>query len=113
MEFDKSRPIYLQIKREVKERIVRGEIKEEVPTVRSLAMELGVNPNTVAKAYREMEREDIIGSWVGRGTWVKDGARERLCPDMIKEIVDEFIHRLVSLGLSLDEIKKLVEGVND
>jgi len=113
MQFDKNKPIYLQIKREIKERIVRKEIKKELPTVRNLAKEVGVNPNTVARAYRDLERDNITGSRVGKGTWVKDRAYSKLQKEMVEEIVDSFIQSLYSLGLTLKEIKEIVEEIDD
>lgn len=113
MKIDKSKPIWRQIVREIKERISRGDIEHDVPTVRALAEELGVNPNTVARAYREMEREDIVESWVGRGTWVKKGTQDKLKEKMINDVVEEFVGSLVSMGLSKKEIKKLVRKIDD
>jgi len=113
MRIDKSKPIWRQIAQEIKERISRGEIVENVPTVRALAEELGVNPNTVARAYREMEREGILESWVGKGTWVKKGSRNNLKEKMVKEVVEKFVENLTSMGLSKKEIKKLVGKIDD
>lgn len=113
MIFDKGRPIWRQIVREVKERIFRGDIEEELPTVRGLAEELGVNPNTVARAYRDMERDEIIKSRVGKGTWVAEGAREKLKTEMVESIVEDFVGRLNSLGLSIEDIKNLLEEIDD
>jgi GntR family transcriptional regulator len=113
MEIDKSKPIWRQIVTEMKQRISRGDIKKDVPTVRALAEELGVNPNTVARAYREMEREGIVESWVGKGTWVKKGSRGKLKEEMIEEVVDGFVENLKSMGLSKKEIKKLARKIDD
>lgn len=99
--------------REIKERISRGEIKKNVPTVRALAEELGVNPNTVARAYREMEREGLLESWVGKGTWVKKGSRDKMKEEMIEEEVEKFVNSLTSMGLSKKEIKKLARKIDD
>jgi GntR family transcriptional regulator len=113
MHIDKSKPIWRQIVREIKERISRGEIVENVPTVRALAEELGVNPNTVARAYREMEREGVVESWVGKGTWVKKESRNNLKEKMIEDILKKFVENLTSMGLSKKEIKKLVRKIDD
>ncbi len=113
MKIDKSKPIWRQIVREIKERISRGEIKDDVPTVRALAEELGVNPNTVARAYREMEGEGVVESWVGKGTWVKKGARNTLKEKMVEEEVEKFVENLSSMGLSKKEIKKLARKIDD
>ncbi len=113
MKIDKSKPIWRQIVREIKERVSRGEIKNDLPTVRALAEELGVNPNTVARAYREMEREGVIESWVGKGTWVKESSLRDLKEKMVEEEVGKFVESLTSMGLSKKEIKKLVRKIDD
>ncbi len=113
MEFERDRPIFLQIKSAVKERIVRREIKKELPTIRGLAVELGVNPNTVARAYRELETEGIIGSRVGKGTWVIPEALQEIRKEMIEDIIDKFLNNLHSIGLDSKEIKEILEGIND
>jgi GntR family transcriptional regulator len=113
MKIDKSKPIWRQITKEIKERISRGDIEHDVPTVRALAEELGVNPNTVARAYRELEQEGIVESWVGRGTWVKRGSSGKLKEKMVNDVIDEFVQNLVSMGLSKKEIKKIVRKIDD
>ena len=79
-----ARPIYVQIMDEIKRAVVLGTVKAEdpLPSVRQLAGELRVNPNTVQQAYRELEREGLVYVERGRGTFVSpDGgeatARER------------------------------------
>ncbi|MDX1660738.1 MAG: GntR family transcriptional regulator [Gemmatimonadota bacterium] len=69
---DDSRPIYQQIMDEVRRALVTGTLRadEPLPSVRELAAELRVNPNTVAQAYRELEREDVVYVRRGRGTFV-------------------------------------------
>lgn len=67
-----ARPIYLQIMDEVRRGIVLGTLRSEdaLPSVRQLAVELRVNPNTVAQAYRELEREGVVYVRRGQGTFV-------------------------------------------
>ncbi|MEA3313095.1 MAG: GntR family transcriptional regulator [Caldisericota bacterium] len=69
----KGMPIYRQIVGEVKIGIAKGLLKrgERLPPIREMAIKLSVNPNTVAKAYRELERENIVETIVGRGTFIK------------------------------------------
>lgn len=83
-----------------------------MPTVRALARELGINPNTVARAYRELEREGLLEAGAGRGTFVKAlptrlGAAER------RGRLKPFVERLVSegrlLGLSDAELRGLLQ----
>ena len=65
-------PIYEQLYKKTIELIIKGVLKEneQLPSVRSLAKEIGVNPNTVAKAYQELERNKIIYSVSGRGSFI-------------------------------------------
>ena len=69
-------PIYEQMKRKVAELVLLGVLQphEHLPSVRTLARELGVNPNTVQKAYQEMEREGIVYSISGKGSFIADTA---------------------------------------
>ena len=68
-------PIYVQITDQVKYQIASGRLKigDRIPTVRELAVELRVNPNTVAKAYRELDREQITEGKPGQGSFIKGG----------------------------------------
>jgi GntR family transcriptional regulator len=65
-------PMYLQIVQQVKEALRLGllDIGDQLPTVREVVAELAINPNTVAKAYRELEREGLVDARQGRGTFV-------------------------------------------
>ena len=69
-----SRPIYEQVKDGLRKLVISGAIApdEKLPSVRSLARELGVNPNTIQKAYQDMEKEGIIYSVAGKGSFVND-----------------------------------------
>ena len=71
----KSRvPIYEQLKARTLELIMAGVLQQDsqLPSVRSLARELGVNPNTIQKAYQDMEKEGVIYSVAGKGSFVND-----------------------------------------
>lgn len=65
-------PVYLQLKAQVLHAISRGQLKpgDRLPTVRGVAVELTINPNTVNRAYAELEREGLLSSRRGRGTFV-------------------------------------------
>lgn len=67
-----KRPIYKQIVSGIKDKVLSGELKpdEQIPSVRQLATDMNINPNTIAKAYAELERLDILYSAVGRGYFV-------------------------------------------
>lgn len=79
MRFDDGRSIYQQIVEYVQDQILRGTWKEEarLPAVRELAVELGVNPNTVQRSYSTLQDEGLIYNRRGVGYFVAPGARER------------------------------------
>ena len=84
------RPIYEQLKAKISGLVLLGELKpgDALPAVRSFARDLGINPNTVQKAYQELEREDIIYSVVGRGTYISqsDNLADRLREQQVQRV---------------------------
>ena len=70
-------PVYLQIKEQVLHAIARGQFKpgDQLPTVREVAVNLEINPNTVNRAYADLERDGVLTSRRGRGTFISDRAR--------------------------------------
>ena len=103
--------IYEQLVDNIKQLILQGDMKKDdvLPSVRSLARELGINPNTIQKAYGELERQGIIMTYVGRGSVVVTGQSE-LANDR-KHILFEKISLLAEearlLGMSKDEFTSL------
>ena len=102
-------PFYRQIIDQIKFGIAGGKLKtgEQLPTVRALAVELKVNLNTVAKAYRELEIQKVLETQQGTGTFVGDvkfhiPAKERT--NKLKEICNEFSAIAFSYGFSVREI---------
>ena len=99
----KSRmPIYEQITENVKRLIMQGVLlpEEKLPSVRSLAQELTINPNTIQKAYRELEREGYVISRPGKGSFVND-MTETMNRQHIKTLTDE-VERLIKELVFLD-----------
>lgn len=94
-------PIYEQLCRKVTELILKGVLKEQdkLPSVRSLAAELGVNPNTVAKAYSLLERDGIIYSLSGRGSFVAK-PDTILAQKLILSDFDEAVRHALETGIS-------------
>jgi len=84
-------PLYFQIIEAIKHRVAVGELKsgDRLPTVRKLAVELAINPNTVAKAYDELRREGILDVKQGIGTFVKGSL-----PDLDAETREKKLHQL-------------------
>lgn len=101
-------PIYEQLIEGIKMQIINGVLEkdEQLPSVRQLAQELTINPNTIQKAYRELERDGLIYSIRGKGSFVnavEDNIhKERI--DMLKEELDKIVQELLFLGLSKEEI---------
>lgn len=108
-----NKPIYEQIMDSVKENVVKDFLKagDELPSVRRLAMELSVTPNTVAKAYRELERERVIEVIRGKGTYISSEYQPRRDEEKMKEIEKNITTNIVELaymGLSKQEIVDIV-----
>jgi len=108
-------PIYLQLVEQVKHAIETGALRrgEQLPGIRPLAEELVINPNTVAKAYRELEHEGVIELRQGAGAFVSASARTQKQTDKLraaKEAVAGAILRLRKSGLTDDEIRRLFEA---
>jgi len=104
-------PFYRQIIDQIKFGIAAGNLKtgEQLPTVRALAVDLKVNLNTVAKAYKELEIQHILETQQGTGTFISEtkvqiSAQEK--KGKLKEICDEFTSIAFSYGFSIDDIIK-------
>jgi GntR family transcriptional regulator len=108
-------PIYLQLMEQVKHAIETGALRpgDQLPGIRPLAEELVINPNTVAKAYRELEHEGIIELRHGAGAFVAASAKGRKLADRVRlaqPIVAASVEKLRAKGLSDDEIRRLFEA---
>src|SRR6185437_16024408 len=106
-------PIYQQLAQQIREAIARGELQPEtsLPSVRQLSRELVINPNTVARAYTELEREGLLVSRPGRGIYVAQprndltrAARDRRLTEQLNRWLTEAVH----LGYTADEVLRLV-----
>src|SRR4051794_34532307 len=108
-------PIYLQLMEQVKHSIETGALRpgEQLPGIRPLAEELVINPNTVAKAYRELEHEGVIELRQGAGAFVSGNARTKELTNKFRAgqtIVAAAVERLRARGVSDDEIRRLFEA---
>ncbi len=109
-------PIYLQITQQIKTAVAMGRLQPEdpLPSVRQLAVELAVNPNTVARAYLDLEIEGVIYKRQGAGTFVSSqgvemskGERRRV----LNELLEKALVEGVNLGLSERELREAFERV--
>ena len=111
-----SRPIFEQIQKGIKELIYKGALKkgDKLPSVRELAIIITTNPNTISKAYKCLEQENIIITSVGKGTYINDGAKELVTEGYIKGIKEDIttlIQKAVKLNLTLEEIIEMENEV--
>ena len=108
-------PIYLQLMEQVKHSIETGALRpgEQLPGIRPLAEELVINPNTVAKAYRELEHEGVIELRHGAGAFVSANAQAKKVTEKLRAgqvIVAAAVDKLHARGVTDDEIRRLFEA---
>ena len=112
MEFNNSEPIYLQITRHIMFQIVSGQliVGQKLPSVRELAVELKTNPNTIQRAFAELETQEVVYTKKGLGRFVTEDETviAYLRKEIIKEEVSEFIQKLLGLGFTKEEIMTLI-----
>jgi len=106
-------PLYLQLMEQVKHAIETGALRagEQLPAIRKLAEDLVMNPNTVVRAYRELEHEGVIELRHGSGAFISDSEAGRV--KVIRRgqaLIQAAMEKLTSLGLSEPEIRRLVEN---
>ena len=109
-----SKPIYEQIKDGLKRLIITGAIApdEKMPSVRELASQLAINPNTIAKAIRELEQEGYIYTITGRGSFAAD--RKDISAgrnDKLLKKFDEIVKELLFLNENKDDLKQRIEAL--
>lgn len=111
------RPIYEQLIDNVKKSVLCGTLSpgEQMPSVRALAVELAVNPNTIQKAYAELERLGIICSMPGRGSFIADNVRALAETNRgeITERLRKDVRDALDAGINGDEIITVVKEVTD
>ena len=108
-------PFYRQIINQIENAVVSGRmlVGDRLPTIRSLAVSLKINPNTIAKAYNELEIRGIVQTQVGSGTYIADkkpdiaDARQK----RLREVVERFLQEAGELGAGREELIKLLEDI--
>lgn len=106
-------PLYLQLMEQIKHAIETGGLRagEQLPAIRKMAEDLVMNPNTVVRAYRELEHEGIIEIRHGSGAYIADAESGRV--KLVRRgqaIMQTAVERLLSLGLTEAEIRRLAES---
>src|ERR1035438_564214 len=102
-------PVYRQLIDQVQGAIATGALRtgDQLPTVRLVAVELAINPNTVLRAYREMEIRGILDTQQGTGTFIADRQVEASQEErgrLLDQLVGEFVSRAGSAGLTVTEL---------
>lgn len=107
-------PIYEQLYKKVIELILKKELKpnDKLPSVRELAKALGVNPNTVSKAFQQLERDNVIYSLAGRGSFVCDVNSEAVTNAAFADF-DRAVAEAVAAGVTKDELIQRIGGINN
>lgn len=110
--YNDSRPIYEKVKDSLRQLILSGALPEDsrLPSVRELAVSLSINPNTIQRAYRELEQEGCIVSVPGKGSFVARGGAARM--QRRRELTEKLLalsRELEALGLSREEIAGLIQ----
>jgi len=119
MEFSDNKPIYLQIRDNICDRILLEEWKagERIPSVREMAADMGVNPNTMMRSYENLERDGIIFNRRGVGFFVGEYAVTRIASGRKTEFVEDelpmMFRKMGLLGISFDELQRLYSEYSD
>ena len=97
-------PVYLQIIQLVRNGVALGTLHagDQLPTVRELAVRLAINPNTVAKAYRDLEREGMVETISGKGTFVHEG-RIGVDTERLEHMMEMLVVEARNAGLNIDD----------
>jgi len=108
-------PIYIQVTEQISKAIARGELSsgDKLPAVRKLALELVINPNTVARAYSRLEKAGLVTTKTGSGTFVADPKLRKTDAtdiNMLTERMDTLITRGLNLGIEAQDLIRLFES---
>ena len=114
MNFDSNLPIYIQIMDLIKRQVITGDLKEgdKLPSVREIAIQLKVNPNTIQRSYQELERENLVYTQRGMGTFVTEDKQlvKELKVNIAKNIINNFLDDMKAIGYSPHEILDLISN---
>jgi GntR family transcriptional regulator len=116
IDFRSGIPIYLQIVDQIKQKMLTGELSpdDQLPTVRSLATDLRVNFNTVARAYRILDETGLISTQQGRGTYIlvkpDPAATHLLQQRTLNELTEQFVAEALLNGATPDQVLDFVKN---
>lgn len=111
--FNKRDPIYLQVINHLKKLIVSGQLKPgvEMPSRRQLATQLKINPNTVQRAYSEMEEQRLLFTEPNKPSRVTEDASvlTQLKKEWLNQAIDQFVSAIDPIDMSLDDLLPMIE----
>lgn len=119
MDFSNNKSIFLQIADSISEKIIDGTYPpgSRIPSVREMASELGVNPNTIMRTFTELQSESIIENKRGIGYFVTEEARELILARKRKEffelLLPELIRKADQIGISVTELNQHIKKLNN
>lgn len=109
---DFSQPLYEQILDQIRSSVAKGEIKlgEKIPSVREMARAMKINPNTVMRAYQELERDGLTEKRRGQGTFITSSGTsvDQFRAELAKQHIDEFLIKMESLGYTWNDIENYI-----
>lgn len=116
-EFNGNLPIYVQIMDFIKKKIISGKLSggDKMPSVRELSSELKVNPNTIQRAYQELEREELAYTKRGMGRFVTEDEEKisELKKGMASNVLQDFLNEMKELGFKKEEIINMISKCMD
>ena len=110
-------PVYIQIIRNIKQKVVTGELKmgERLPSRREMAVNINVNPNTVQKAYKEMEEMGLINTIKNNQSTITEDENfvRQIRKSLINEAAEIFVEKMKAINVGKDEIKNIINEKYD
>ena len=106
-------PLYLQLMEQIKHAVATGALREgdQLPAIRKVAEELVMNPNTVVRAYRELEHEGVLELRHGSGAYIKEPAGNRAAlMQKAQAVVQAAVEKVTTMGLTEDELRRVFEN---
>ncbi|AQT86308.1 transcriptional regulatory protein [Paenibacillus larvae subsp. larvae] len=110
---DLSKPLYEQVLSQIRSSIAKGEIAlgEKIPSVREMAQALKITPNTVMRAYQELERDQLTVTRRGQGTFITSNAEtvEQIKYNLAEIATEEYVRKMTDIGYTLEDIHTFIE----
>ena len=111
-DLDSDRPVFIQIVEKIEQDIISGVYQpgEKLPSVRDIALEAAVNPNTMQKAFSELERSGIVYSKRTSGRFVTEDSKliEKLRKDKANKEIELFLEKMKKMGFNKEDVKKML-----